>query len=115
MTPYRDNGHLTREQTMYNYKHSKTRSVVERSFGLLKGRFRRLKYLDWTKTEFLPTIIMAACVLHNITRRTEDEIEENFETTEHDDDDEDEIYTPSSSLRNAAMSKRYAILQYVNT
>lgn len=79
MTPFKDNGHLTRDQITYNYKLSSTRSIVERSFGLLKGRFRRLKYLDCTKTEFLPTIM-----------RRQEEIDENIsEETEHGDDDED--------------------------
>lgn len=53
---------------------------------------------------------MATCVLHNITRRREEEIDENIsEETEH----EDESDTPSSS-RNAAFHKRHALLQYVN-
>lgn len=46
MTPYRDNGHLTRKQATYNRKLSSIRSTIERVFGLLKGKFRRLKYLD---------------------------------------------------------------------
>jgi len=46
MTPYKDNGHLTLQQIRYNVKLSSIRSIIERSFGLLKTKFRRLKYLD---------------------------------------------------------------------
>ena len=46
MVPYRDNGHLTAGQKKYNVRHSATRSVIERAFGRLKGKFRRLKGLD---------------------------------------------------------------------
>lgn len=39
LTPFRDNGHLTRDQKKYNQVHSSIRVTVERAFGLLKGRF----------------------------------------------------------------------------
>lgn len=42
------------------------RQVIERSFALLFGRFRRLRYIDMNKTEYIPATILAACVLHNI-------------------------------------------------
>lgn len=42
------------------------RQVIERSFALLFGRFRRLRYLDIKKIECIPSTIIAACVLHNI-------------------------------------------------
>lgn len=118
MTPYKDTGNLTRQQTSYNYKLSKTRSIIERCFGLLKGRFRRLRYLDCVKTEFLPTVIMATCVLHNIATRNEEELEEDCieSQLDDDDDDEDEGNTPSSSTsRIVALNKRNNILQYVNS
>lgn len=43
MTPFRDNGHLTRQQRHFNYKLSSSRIVIEQSFGKLFGRFRRLR------------------------------------------------------------------------
>ena len=43
LVAYRDNGHLTAVQKKFNLKLSMTRSVIERAFALLKGRFRRLK------------------------------------------------------------------------
>lgn len=52
--------------TQFNKKLSRTRYVIENSFGLLKGRFRRLKYLDCDVGK-MPDIILACCALHNIT------------------------------------------------
>ena len=46
MSSFRDNGHLTPQQRNYNFLHSSSRMVIERAFALLKGRFRRLKYVD---------------------------------------------------------------------
>jgi len=65
MTPFRHNGHLTRAQSDYNVKLSTIRSIIERAFGLLKSKFRRLKYLDIYEPAQGNTIIAAACVLHN--------------------------------------------------
>ena len=41
LTPFRDNGRLTRRQRRYNFVHSSTRMIVERSLSLYKGRFRK--------------------------------------------------------------------------
>lgn len=65
MTPFRDNGHLTRSQIIYNVKLSSIRSIIERCFGLLKTKFRRLKYLDIGDFDLGNNMITAACVLHN--------------------------------------------------
>lgn len=42
------------------------RQVIERAFALLKGRFRRLKYLHMSCIDLIPYVILASCVLHNI-------------------------------------------------
>jgi len=42
------------------------RQVVDRAFALLKGRFRRLKYLHMSMAELIPYVILACCVLHNL-------------------------------------------------
>jgi len=41
LTPYRDNGHLSAKQKIYNSKLSSNRVVVEQAIGLLNNRFRR--------------------------------------------------------------------------
>lgn len=66
LTPYRDNGHLTRSQNNYNIMLSSKRVVIEQAFGQLVGRFRRLKHLYIRKREFVPVVITASCMLHNL-------------------------------------------------
>ena len=46
LTPFRDNGHLSRQEVNNNNKHAKTDQTIERAFGLLKGRWRRLKFIE---------------------------------------------------------------------
>lgn len=49
----------------FNYVLSQTRQTIERTFTLLKGRFR-LKYLDMSRVDLIPATILVCCVLHNV-------------------------------------------------
>lgn len=67
MTPYRDNGHLTAQQQIYNKVQSSKRQVIERAFGLLKRRFRRLKFgFNILDLDEISDLILASCCLHNL-------------------------------------------------
>lgn len=75
MTPFRDNGFLTRAQENYNYRHSAGRIAVERCIGLLKGRMRSLLHcLPMTRLDLMAEYIVACCVIHNICTLRNDEI-----------------------------------------
>lgn len=75
LTPYKGIGNLTRRQKNFNVKHSCGRICIEHTFGLLKGRWRKLLCVD-ADLEFIPYIINSCCVLHNICMANEDELEE---------------------------------------
>lgn len=53
----------------FNEIHPRTRQTIERSFALLFGRFRTLKYLDMSRVDFIPSAVIGACVLHNLCRQ----------------------------------------------
>jgi hypothetical protein len=44
LVPFTDNGHLISEQKKFNFAHSSTRVDIVRCFGLLKGKFHKLKF-----------------------------------------------------------------------
>ncbi|KAF2887456.1 hypothetical protein ILUMI_18717 [Ignelater luminosus] len=69
MKPFRNSDHLTPRQTRFNQVLSGQRSVIERAFGLLKGKWRRLKYLDVALAAKIPEVVLAACILHNFLLR----------------------------------------------
>lgn len=76
LVPYSDNGHLTQYQKNYNSCLSSTRMVIERSFGLLKGRWRSLLHvLAMNYVEFIPYHTLACCILHNICLLQKDELD----------------------------------------
>lgn len=66
LTPYKNYGSMTQRQSTYNYRHSATRVIIENAFGLLKQRFRQLRYIELTSVDKISEFIMACCVLHNL-------------------------------------------------
>jgi len=87
LTPYKDTGNLSDTQVNYNFIHSATRNVVERAFGCMKSKFRRLEKVELNNLEDICNVIMSTCVLHNFC------IDEN----EYDDQQETE---PDASNRD---------------
>ncbi|XP_046408922.1 putative nuclease HARBI1 [Ischnura elegans] len=77
--PFKENGQLTDGQIDFNFRISQTRVVVERAFGILKGRFRRLQKIQLQDMEFTVKIVVACCVLHNICMDNGDDGEEMYE------------------------------------
>lgn len=67
LTPYRNNGILTIQQRHYNTALSRRRQVIERAFGMLKRRFRRLNTgVGLISMLEINKLILATCNLHNI-------------------------------------------------
>lgn len=72
ITPFKDYGNLRIRHRKFNTKHSKTRVSIENTFGLLKGRWRRLLFIDTCDLKMASMIILACCVLHNFCLLNED-------------------------------------------
>ena len=94
LTPYRDNGHLSQEDLRYNEILSSKRQVIERAFGLLKGRFRRLKHINMRNVPEICDLIMATCILHNICIMNGEEFQDFLEA------DDDQIENQQAQLNN---------------
>ena len=65
MTPFRDNGRLNAQQRRFNQMLSLARQTVERVYGHLKGRFRRLREITVRKLTRIGLLIISGCILHN--------------------------------------------------
>lgn len=113
MTPFKEprTRSLTTMQRRYNTKHSSTRVVIENTFGLLQNRFKKLHLVD-TDLEFIPYIITACCVLHNICESNSDELEEwytelsNYQIINLGENERQRLRIPQSSF---AIEKRNRI------
>jgi len=109
LVPYRDNGYLTDSQRRFNAVHSSTRSVVERAFGRLKGKFRRMKGIDATRMCNALAMIEAAFVLHNFILQHEDDGESEDDDVHCDDVTTDADRGYSSLRAGNAAAKLYAM------
>ncbi|KAH7957293.1 uncharacterized protein LOC125758336 [Rhipicephalus sanguineus] len=76
LPPYRPIANWQPWMTRFNKVHSKQRVVVECAFGILKARFQRLLYIGVTDIEQAVRIVIGACVLHNVARRSGDTVDE---------------------------------------
>lgn len=74
LAPFKDNGHLSIKQRTFNRILSSTRVIIEQAFGLLKTRFRRLKYLDVNEIKNASRIVYVGCILHNICQMNGDDL-----------------------------------------
>ena len=68
ITPY--GNPVTHKAKRFNIYHRKTRCVIERSFGVLKMRWRILDRKLCYKPGKVSKITVACCLLHNICRRS---------------------------------------------
>lgn len=68
MTPHREvpNRERSYADRLYNRKLRKGRSVVEHAFGILKQCFRELGGKSDLHVTFLPDVIVACCLMHNL-------------------------------------------------
>lgn len=81
----------------FNMKHSKARNVIERCFGLLKGRWKILASPSFFSIQTQVRIIMACCLLHNLIRKfmsfdpQESKTQNEVESEEEESDEDDEV------------------------
>ena len=86
MTSFRNNGHLLANQIRFNNVLSSCRQIVECSISLLKGRWRKLSYLNHPSVKQMTKIIMRVCVLHNFAL-VHDDFDESYFLEDDGDDD----------------------------
>ncbi|XP_055999081.1 uncharacterized protein LOC130047721 [Ostrea edulis] len=75
VTPFRDNGRLNAQQRRFNQMLSSARQIVERVYGHLKGRFRRLREIPVRKLSRIVSLIISGCILHNLCVLHHDDVE----------------------------------------
>ncbi|XP_037571850.2 putative nuclease HARBI1 [Dermacentor silvarum] len=110
MRPYRNNSHLSSQEIKFNERLGEARSVIERAFAQLKGKFRRLKYLDMKGTALIMKYVLASCVLHNIILMSKDSFD--CESMEEEGDDDDPSFDGNSTAVSESRGalKRQAVM-----
>ncbi|KAH0633714.1 hypothetical protein KY284_036500 [Solanum tuberosum] len=57
------------KEELFNMRHARARNVIERAFGLLKGRWGILRSSSWYSVKIHNRIISACCLIHNFIHR----------------------------------------------
>lgn len=63
---------------LYNHRHAQLRNVVERTFGVLKARWRNLDRRSFYPVEKQTKLVLAGCILHNYIRKFDPDDEEFY-------------------------------------
>lgn len=114
MVPFKDNGHLTNAQVQYNTCLSQARMMVERTIGLLKGRFRSLlDILPMRRTDLIPKYICACCILHNICLIRNDHFDIPIIVQQNQPVQNQHVENAPEALREEGIEKRNAIVYYL--
>ena len=107
MKPFSDTGSLTEDQKRFNYELSRARVVVERAFGILKGRWRILMNRMPYDIKLTVQIIKVCAILHNICQ-VHHETEEAITEGEHERisgaDGNTEVISDSEAVRTALIT-----------
>jgi DDE superfamily endonuclease len=109
--PFRDNGRLTATQRDFNHIHSSTRIIVENAFALLKGRFRKLKYVSMNSVDEIPSVVLSCCVLHNICILGDDDSDIAVDDTDNDDQSPEE---GTEDVRGLDIRQRVVDFMYIH-
>ena len=62
---------LTEKKSVYNYRHSRARRVIENSFGILVSQWRIFNTPIHAKLKNVEKVVLAAMALHNYLRQTD--------------------------------------------
>lgn len=110
---FKNIGGLTNRQKNFNKKLSQCRIVIEHAFAYLKGRFRRLKYLETVKLDLIALLIVSECILHNICIFNGDlpeEIVNDVDVEQIRDENPDNAEAREEDQNMAAIRKRINIM-----
>lgn len=114
MVGFKNTGFLTDRQKNFNLKLAQIRVVIENAFALLKGRFRRLKYLETVRLDLICLLVMSACILHNVCILNGDEAEDIVDIQQEVEEDRvqqnDEIQIHQRNNNHLAIAKRNQIM-----
>lgn len=106
---FKEDRPLTPAQRNFNYQLSRLRVTIEIAFGLLKGRFRRLKYMETKRLDLISLLVVSACILHNFCILNGDCLNEIMAYEEVNEEEFDDIERQNP----AAVAKRNDIVNFL--
>jgi len=110
---FKNVGILTERQKNFNKKLSQCRVKIENTFAYLKGRFRRLKYLETVRLDLICLLIVCACIMHNICilkRDLPEEFIDEIELRAAREENEFPVNVNEEQEHNEALLKRMEIM-----
>ena len=107
-------------ERQFNYDLCSSRSRIEHAFGLLKGKWRKLRHIEIVNHGYLSDIIISACVLHNFlidwkngnAYGDEDELDEDEVDEESEEDEADEENVEDENEADGIRRRQRILINY---
>ncbi|KAK5648377.1 hypothetical protein RI129_003269 [Pyrocoelia pectoralis] len=111
---FKNFGNITRREVNFNKKLNLCRVEIENAFALLKGRFRRLKFMETVRLDFISLFIITSTILHHVFILNDDLphdiVNLNDEVREVRRNDVNDVGVNNEGVDNNAEQKRRNIL-----
>ena len=116
MKPYNQPSVDCAEKSTYNYRISRGRIVVEIAFGRLKACWRRLLKQNEMLIKNFPTVISAACVLHNMCEIHGESFDESWASSDNGSSDlaQPDRRPADNTAISGSVTIREALVDYFN-
>ena len=111
--PFPSTAAMPRDHKRFNKKFSGMRVIVERAFGILKGRWRILNETNYQTIDKIPNVTMACVILHNFCIQEKDELDEDFSRYEEPDNDNRDG-DHEANARYGAVDVREAVFSHLS-
>lgn len=112
LKPFPRSTKLTAKQRVFNFRLSHVRRIVENAFGILTARFRIFRRPICLNIESTDKVILAACVLHNFLKQTNNENQYTFENIDQPPNIRNIIHQGSNNSSVLARSIREEFTDY---
>lgn len=114
MKPFARSSNLTKDEKIYNYRHSRARRVVESACGMMSKKFRVLGHPMLVHVNVSIKITLACCALHNMIRKREGKLTDVYDELMNFEVDESDTHVENVRARatKAAYKVRDNFIQY---
>ena len=113
LVPFRNNHELEDHEMAFNRALKSDRQVVERAFGLLKMKWRRLKFLDYFRMRYAHRTLLVCCCFHNFGLRHDNWLDDAPDVELDDEEDPDYEFDEERETEEGLQKRQFIAEQFI--
>ena len=113
LVPFRNNHELEDHEMAFNRALKRDRQVVERAFGLLKMKWRRVKFLDYFRMRYAHRTLLVCCCFHNFGLRHDNWLDDAPDVELDDEEDPDYEFDEERETEEGLQKRQFIAEQFI--